>query len=412
MIFTTGEFHSTVHKEAIGACKLVAMRLQNYKSFVDTDFIFFNKLTMLVGANSSGKTAIRQILEMLVYCYKKMDKGSTIRELGDLKSTFGDINDIRHKGSNEKNVKITFRFTIDEKCYDYIITINDDIVRNGGVEDICLVTDNEKYQVLNDFQNENIFFVKRGKIDVSGNQNKVLAINNCLMDFCEKMREIGASRIQPDRIMTVNPSADTSLNAQGDHTYDILSNLSNAHEEKVIVDKWLEKFGYRYRWESQGGSQGAFILQNIKTQIESNIVDNGFGVSQSLVVATAIACLREQILMIDSPEAFLQTDMQSEMGDLLIDGTKNGSIIVETGSEHLIQRICRRVAEKNILAEDVTLYFVDDNKKQRESVIARIPLAQDGTLDISQCQGYGEFFSSDFVDLMATKKAAREKTKE
>ena len=57
---------------SIEAYALEAFRLVNFKAFNDTGWIKLNRLTLLLGANSSGKSALYQALQMLPYAYEKM----------------------------------------------------------------------------------------------------------------------------------------------------------------------------------------------------------------------------------------------------------------------------------------------------------------------------------------------------
>ena len=73
-----------------------------------------------------------------------------------------------------------------------------------------------------------------------------------------------------------------------------------------MVQDWLSKFGYSYRFKMSGVNRGEFVLKDLKSGIESNLVDNGFGISQSLPLAVALETIDQKTILIDSPEAFEQ----------------------------------------------------------------------------------------------------------
>ena len=180
-------------------------------------------------------------------------------------------------------------------------------------------------------------------------------------------------------------------------------------KEFSLVRKWLKKFGYTYHWKMSGMNRGEFILKDIKTGIESNLVDNGFGISQSLPLAAALDTLQNRTLLVDSPEAFLQTNMQSELGDLLIEGSRQGRILLETGSEYLLLRIQRRVAEEILSREEITVYFLEDNTEQG-TVIYTIPIDENGNFQNTP-PAFIHFFSSDYNDLEKLDDVRRKKEK-
>ena len=132
------------------------------------------------------------------------------------------------------------------------------------------------------------------------------------------------------------------------------------------------------------------MLRDLQTGLETNLVDNGFGISQSLPLAVGLADSESKNMLIDSPEAFLQTKMQSELGDLLIEGTKGKKALVETGSEYLLIRLQRRIAEKKFDANNLAIYFIDEQNGRTEC--KKIDVNELGDLENAP-EEFLEFFS-------------------
>lgn len=193
----------------------------------------------------------------------------------------------------------------------------------------------------------------------------------------------------------------------GRNIYDLLYTLSELKGKSFsILKSWLEKFGYSYRWDMKGVNRGEFLLKDLKSGIESNLVDNGYGISQSLPLA-ALDLIEGKTVLVDSPEAFLQTGMQSEMGDLLIEGSKNGRILLETGSEYLMLRIRRRVAEGLIAKEEISIYYLEESKAGQTACYT-IRLDDLGEFE-DMPESFIQFFSSDFQDIEKINAVRREK---
>ena len=92
------------------------------------------------------------------------------------------------------------------------------------------------------------------------------------------------------------------------------------------------------------------------------LTDVGFGVSQVLPVVTLLYYVPEgSTVVLEQPEIHLHPAVQSALADVLIDAVQKRSIqvIIESHSEHLLQRLQLRIAEEKLAASDIALYFVD-----------------------------------------------------
>jgi len=115
---------------------------------------------------------------------------------------------------------------------------------------------------------------------------------------------------------------------------------------------------------------------NIKN---SNIADVGFGISQTLpVIVHGLSMDYEQALILEQPEIHLHPRMQMRMSDFLLTLSQtNRCVIVETHSDHIINRIVRRVleAKDKALLRNIAIYFVEntiDGSKIHEITIDRV----------------------------------------
>ena len=102
----------------------------------------------------------------------------------------------------------------------------------------------------------------------------------------------------------------------------------------------------------------------IKVKIgQQNIADVGFGVSQVLPILTEGLYLSpNQTLLLEQPEIHLHPKMQMRIADFLLSlCIQNKSIIVETHSDHFINRIVRRYMEDEKIRSKIKIYFIDKN---------------------------------------------------
>lgn len=102
-----------------------------------------------------------------------------------------------------------------------------------------------------------------------------------------------------------------------------------------------------------------------------NIVDVGFGVSQALPVLTAlIAAKSGQLVYIEQPELHLHPLAQSRMADILVAAAHRGvRVVVETHSDLLLRGIQTAVAKGEIAPAEISLnWFTRDQGSGRTAV--------------------------------------------
>ena len=74
-------------------------------------------------------------------------------------------------------------------------------------------------------------------------------------------------------------------------------------------------------------------------------------------------------MLMEQPEIHLHPAVQSGLADLIlrVAEVRNVQIMVESHSEHLLRRLQRRVAEEEVSAEDVKLYFVSSRRGRAQA---------------------------------------------
>lgn len=180
-----------------------------------------------------------------------------------------------------------------------------------------------------------------------------------------------------------------------------------------IIAWWLHELGlidgFRVQEIAPGASlYRAYVKKDAKFP-ETLITDVGFGISQILPALVLLYYVPEgATVILEQPEIHLHPAVQSALADLIITVVKSRrvQVILESHSEHLLQRLLRRVAEGNksphmeIQPEDMRLYFC--HAKFGESKLRRLDVNLFGGIE----NWPDDFFGDSFGDIAAREEAA------
>jgi predicted ATPase len=134
----------------------------------------------------------------------------------------------------------------------------------------------------------------------------------------------------------------------------------------------------------------------------------GYGLSQFLPVLVHCYYAPEgSTLILEQPDIHLHPKAQADLADLLIEviTERNLQILIESHSEHLLNRLQRRVAEEKIAADQTALYFcrhIDGASK-----IDKLDMDEFGNIT----NWPESFFGDEMGDLFAMTEAQRERQK-
>ncbi|WP_089724848.1 AAA family ATPase [Candidatus Thiosymbion oneisti] len=141
------------------------------------------------------------------------------------------------------------------------------------------------------------------------------------------------------------------------------------------------------------------------------LTDVGFGVSQVLPgVVAAFYCPPHSIVWMEQPEIHLHPQVQANLADVFIDAIharENGKerrvqLIIESHSEHLLNRLQRRIAERRLSPDEIAIYFCAQGR--RGAVMERLEVGRDGEI----ANWPEDFFGDEMADIAGRTLAALE----
>ncbi len=183
-----------------------------------------------------------------------------------------------------------------------------------------------------------------------------------------------------------------------------------------FVAGWLKDLGVIHSFVvkpvAEGRKEYEVLVKTHARAPEVKITDVGFGVSQVLpVLVQAFYCPPNSTVWMEQPEIHLHPQVQAELADVFIsairsreDGNaRNVQLIIESHSEHFLNRLQRRIAEGEITPDDVAIYFC----KRAGSAAELEPLEINLYGDIENWPE--NFFGNEMADLTARTLAAMDR---
>lgn len=140
------------------------------------------------------------------------------------------------------------------------------------------------------------------------------------------------------------------------------------------VNKELKKLGIasKITAENLSAYHSTLEVTDSKTRVKSKLIEVGYGASQVLPVILACHSANISPLFIEQPEIHLHPKGQAVIADLICETSKRRQVIVETHSEHLINRARLLVADGRLRRQDVAINYIDRTKNGSTAVPIRI----------------------------------------
>lgn len=187
----------------------------------------------------------------------------------------------------------------------------------------------------------------------------------------------------------------------------------------AFIAQWLKDLGiiesFSVKPVAEGRKEYEVVVKTHATASEVKITDVGFGVSQVLpALVQAFYCPPNSTVWMEQPEIHLHPQVQAELADVFISATqarekgtpRNVQLIVESHSEHFLNRLQLRVAEGAIKPEDVAVYFC--HRAGSATELEKLRLNMFGEIE----NWPPNFFGDEMADIAGRALAATQRKKE
>lgn len=365
---------------------LDTIKFSNYKSFKGIAKLDLKPITILIGKNSSGKSAIAKLPTLISHSLKgKSNEAVKSNSSGiELGKEFRDLTYGRyfttslkfklHKGKNFLDVEVASG----SKMFDFAKVVKWNFNDNHLIN---YMHKEDQYSYNNRSYASSLF---KGFIPEHINSD---------LKFDEKIsinvNYIGPFRTIPERVITQDSLTYNNVGKDGEFVYQMLIDDLIYNESKIIneINQWyqLNFEGWYIVLNTTNFPDVSFHLKRDKPEFTINIRDVGEGITQVLpILFSAIAYRDKEILtIIEQPELHIHPAAHGSIAEFLAtSSSKNGQrFLVETHSENFILRIRRLIAENKIDSKFVQLYYVDYNSKDNYSKLVEINIDSKGNVD-------------------------------
>ncbi|KAA6334988.1 DNA replication and repair protein RecF [termite gut metagenome] len=372
------------------------IELNNFKSHKDTKLEFSN-LTVLCGANSSGKSSVIQALLLLRESFFNKSQFDYL----DLKTkpvSIGTIQDALYQFSDNKEIsfsietsngKNTFAFELRDKDYSKtLLHKSKHDINYAELEQESLFQ--KTCQFISAVRlGPQVSYLKNDRLDINNQISEIEWKAENVVQFLDKKRY---QDVIPEICIS---SYDNDLFTQVTAWEREISSGVNV----VVEDKGQLGYELKYQFNTKTGRTG-------RTD-KFNAINVGFGLTYALPVIVVIlsAMPNESILFIENPEAHLHPRGQAKLAELICLAAQAGiQIVIETHSDHIINGIlvqCKIFEEQRtgISKDNVSVYYLNMDGEKHCSIAKKINILEGGKID-KQPAGFFDQIEHDLSIIM------------
>ena len=385
---------------------LTQLNLRNFKCF-ELLRLPLGPLTLLSGANASGKSSIIQSL-VLLHQNMREHEWSTRLSLNGSVTRLGTLTDVM----NQIHGRDSFSIGLIGSAPDWGTQTDDDISCNwsftGERRDMSLAVSQvavNGQMVDNPSHLQHLLPVS--EFYTSHVRPLTLGIRD--LTYITAGRE-GPREVYPleDQyvVPTVGPTGESAVEDQyvvttvgptGENAVSVLYRRGDEPIQKKLrlqgvartlfhqVQARLDTFFPGCALEVQQVPKANAVTMGIRTSPATDFlrpIHCGFGITQILpIIVAALSVAKGNLLLIENPEVHLHPSGQALMGQFLAEVAHAGvQVIVETHSDHVLNGIRRAVKSERIPAEEVAIYFLQPWSPDLPQVISPT-LDSSGSID-------------------------------
>lgn len=351
-------------------------------------------LTLLSGANATGKSTILQALALL---HQTTTESEWNRALNLNASTIslGAADDVIDKITGQKEFKIGL-LTEAVECV-WTMRTEERSTLSVPIYQISWKEKEDWKENIFEIDKKNKLIRRLIPIELFNNSENAKQLSSIIAN----LTYISAERLGPREAYPMStPDQHRNVGAHGERTAWFLHHFVNHRPlDRLILkdipptvqrqaEAWMKNFFPGTNLELTRVKGANLILLGIRTSNATNFhrpQNVGYGLSHILpIIAACLGARQNDLIMVENPEAHLHPSSQAAIGEFLARSVSAGmQMIVETHSDHVLNGVRRAVKGGILSHEKVAIHFfaqrVEDVEAQAQVVSPMID--KNGSLD-------------------------------
>lgn len=373
--------------------------IKNFKCFEEQE-VNFKNLTILAGANGSGKSTVIQVLLLFLQSSKKHNLGELL--LNGYYIEAGTAGNILYENAKEDYISFELFFDNGKNLlYKYNIKNRDSRIL--------------ELEYKKNIDSEDEVLVKKASSEIV-KRTTVLLEDFLQLDF------ISADRYGPKLVYKTN-NEDDSIGKYGEfvpyiidqYKLDILENKKVYFNSDIANSSLITEINNWLGYILDGVRIDTEVINNVNismlkmTNYPQTILDykspTHMPYGASYVLPIILGCLLHsesgyKKVIIENPEAHLHPSAQSKLGKFLAKMAYAGvQIIIETHSDHIINGIRIAIKNKEISNNDVIFNSFSKGEELGENFVEEISIDENGRLN-KWPEGFFDQYEKDMMELI------------
>lgn len=403
---------------------ITQLGLKNFKSWREAN-VDFAPITAIFGTNSSGKSSLLQALLLIKQTVESADREIVLQTQGDgTTPRLGGVVDLLHKRDKLASLDLRIEWVSQFPFHSELVEFERFLLESRialNQDGFAEVTELRYKALGRNIHPEQLVATSKGirltqagqELDfpAGGDQPRLtlwripsswLLRHPSLDQFASTLQLrllaqlknssfIGPLRLSPQRSYSDSDAAPSSVGYDGGSTIAVLiASMKSGTNVIASVSEWLGRLGLADSFDVRATDEARRTYSGFIQCSGQEVLlpDVGFGISQILpILVECLATRRGSTVIIEQPELHLHPKAQAELADFFIFVAKDRGVqlIIESHSEHLLQRLQRRLAEGPLVEnglpispEDVALYFT--RLESGESKLDRLEMDEYGNI--------------------------------
>ncbi|MGK0289661.1 MAG: putative ATPase [bacterium] len=344
----------------IGVIMINKIKFKNYKLFKHQQTLELKPITVLIGKNSSGKSAVLKLPTLIE------------------NSLSGDFEEPLLLTNHQIELGGEFRDLIYGRKY--------------GQLEISLEDDSNQLEVIigsdTPINDPAIFSWKLNDVDEDvlpkENFKGFWETSKKIENFSLNINYISSYREGLKRYFEKSNKAYEHVGIKGENVYSILIKDALTTPKELIkqVSKFYQKNFEGWNIRVNQDNAPPYQIELEKDHLRVNLKEVGLGMIHALplVVQSLMPAKEETLIIVEEPELHLHPAAHGNLAQLFAESSKgkNKRYLIETHSQNFVLRLRRLIAEGSLDQEDVVIYYVDFDEETTASTLVRINIDELG----------------------------------